>query len=150
VDDLPGEVQELLEEFTDIVVDELPSSLPPMRSVSHHIDLIPGASFPNKAAYRLTPQKNEEVKRQVQELLDKGLVRESLSLCVVLTVLSPKKYGSWRMCTDSRAINKITIGYRFPLPRMDDLMDFLSGAKFFSKIYLKSGYHQIRIREGDE
>jgi hypothetical protein len=150
VDDLPGEVQELLEEFTDIVVDELPRSLPPMRSVSHHIDLIPGASFPNKAAYRLTPQKNEEVKRQVQELLDKGLVRESLSLCVVLTVLSPKKYGSWRMCTDSRAINKITIRYRFPLPRMDDLMDFLSGEFFFSKIYLKSGYHQIRIREGDE
>jgi hypothetical protein len=77
VDDLPDEVQELLEEFADIIVDELPHSLPPMRSVSHHIDLIPGASLPNKAAYRLTPQENEEVKKQVQELLDKGLVRES-------------------------------------------------------------------------
>jgi hypothetical protein len=150
VDDLPEEVQGLLEEFADIVVDELPRSLPPMRSVSHHIDLIPGASFPNKAAYRLTPQENEEVKRQVQELLDKGLVRESLSPCVVPTVLSPKKDGGWRMCTDSRAINKITIRYRFPLPRMDDLMDCLSGAIFFSKIDLKSGYHQIRMREGDE
>ena len=63
VDDLPGEVQERLEESADIVVDELPRSLPLMRSVSHHIDLIPGASFPNKSAYRLTPQKNEEVKR---------------------------------------------------------------------------------------
>jgi hypothetical protein len=93
VDDLLGEVQELLEDFTDIVVDELPRSFPPMRSVSHHMDLIPGASFPNKAAYRLTPQENEEVKRQVQELLDKGLVRESLSPCVVPTVLSPKKDG---------------------------------------------------------
>jgi hypothetical protein len=133
VDDLPGEVQELLEEFADIVVDELPRSLPPMRSVSHHIDLIPGASFPNKAAYRLTPQENEEVKRQVQELLDKGLVRESLSPCVVPTVLSPKKDGGWRMCTDSRAINKITIRYRFPLPRMDDLMDCLSGENFFQR-----------------
>jgi hypothetical protein len=150
VDDLPGEVQELLEEFADIVVDELPRSLPPMRNVSHHIDLIPGASFPNKAAYRLTPQENEEVKKQVQELLDKGLVRESLSPCVVPTVLSPKKEGGWRMCTDSRAINKITIRYRFPLPRMDDLMDFLSGEFFFSKIDLMSGYHQIRMREGDE
>jgi hypothetical protein len=65
MDDLPEEVQELLEEFTDIVVDELPHSLPSIRSVSHHIDLIPGSSFPNKAVYRLTPLENEEVKRQV-------------------------------------------------------------------------------------
>jgi hypothetical protein len=150
VDNFPGEVQELLEEFIDIVVDELPHSLPLMRSVSHHIDLIPGASFPNKAVYRLTPQENEEVKIHVRELLDKGLVRESLSLCVFPTVLSPKKDGGWRMCTDSRAINKIIIRYRFPLPRMDDLMDCLSGAKKISKIDLKSGYHQIRMREGDE
>ena len=75
VDDLPNEIQELLEEFADIIVDELPHLLPPIMSVIHHIDLIPGANLPNKAAYRLTPQENEEVKRQVQELLDKGLVR---------------------------------------------------------------------------
>jgi hypothetical protein len=150
VDDLPVEIQELLDNFADIVVDELPRSLPPIRSISHHIDLILGASFPNKEAYRLTPQENEEVKNQVQDLLDKGLVRESLSPCAVPTVLSPKKDGGWRMCTDSRAINKITIRYRFPLPRMDDLMDCLSGENYFSKIDLKSGYHQIRMREGDE
>jgi hypothetical protein len=150
VDDLPEEVQELLEEFVDIIVDELPHLLPPIRSVSHHIDLIPGASLPNKSTYILTPQENEEVKKQVQYLLDKWLIRESLSPCVVLTVLSPKKDGGWRMCIDSRAINKITIRYRFPLLRMDDLMDCLSGEKYFSKIDLKSGYHQIRMREGDE
>jgi hypothetical protein len=91
--DLPKHVQELLENFVDIVVDEFPISLPPIRSISHHIDLIPGASLSNKAAYRLTPQENEEVKRQVQDLLDKGLVRESLSPCAVPTVLSLKKDG---------------------------------------------------------
>jgi hypothetical protein len=131
-------------------VDELPHSLPPIRSVSHDIDLIPGSSLPNKSAYRLTLQQNEEVKRQVQELLDKGLVREILSPCALPTALSPKKDRGWRMCNDSREINKITIRYKFPLPRMDDLMDCLSGAKYFSKIDLKSGYHQIRMREGDE
>jgi hypothetical protein len=150
MDDLPDEVQELLENFVDIVLDEFPNSLPPIRSINHHIDLIPIASLPNKETYRLTPKENEEVRRQVQELLDKGLVRESLSPCTIPTVLSPKKDGGCRMCTDSRAINKITIRYRFPLPRMDDLMDCLSGANLFSKIDLKSGYHQKRMREVDE
>jgi hypothetical protein len=90
------------------------------------------------------------VNNRVHELLDNGLVMESLSPCAVPNVLSPKKDGGWRMCTYSRAINNITIRYRIPLPRMDDLMDCLSGANFFSKIDLKIGYHQIRMREGDE
>jgi hypothetical protein len=150
IDDLPEEIQELLENFADIVVDDLPCSLSPIRSISHHIDLIPGVSLRNKVVYRLMLQENEEVKKQVLDLMDKGLIREIFSPCVVPTMLSPKKDGGWRMCTDSRAINQITIRYRFPLPKMDDLMDCFSGANIFSKIDLKSIYHQIRMREGDE
>eukprot|EP00253_Pinus_taeda_P016642 PITA_16642 len=143
ISDFPEEVQKLLQYFGDIVVDDLPDELPPRRGISHCIDFIPVASLPNKAAYRMSPKDHEEIRKQVQELLDKGLIRESMSPCAVPTVLAPKKGGEWRMCTDSRAINKITVRYRFPLLRMDDMMDCLSGPTYFSKIDLKSGYHQI-------
>lgn len=93
VSNLPIEIKDMLGDYQDIIVDDLPDALPPKRSVSHHIDLIPGASLPNKVAYRMTPRENEEIKNQVQKLLDKGLIKESLSPCVVPTVLSPKKDG---------------------------------------------------------
>lgn len=99
----------MLQEFGDIIVDDLLDELPPKRSINHHIDFIPRAILPNKASYRMIPKDNEEIRKKVQELLDRGLIRESLSPCAVPTVLAPKKGGEWRMCTDSRAINKITI-----------------------------------------
>jgi hypothetical protein len=147
---LPSAIANLLQEYMDVFPSEIPPGLPPVLGIKHKIDLIPGASLPNRAAYRTNPEETKEIQCQVQDLLDRGYIRESLSPCSVPVLLVPKKDGTWRMCVDCRAINNITIRYRYPIPRLDDMLYELSGSIVFSKIDLRSGYHQIRMSLGDE
>jgi hypothetical protein len=147
---LPSSIASLLQEYEDVFPEETPHGLPPIRGIEHQIDFVPGATIPNRPAYRSNPEETKELQRQVSELLEKGHVRESMSPCAVPVLLVPKKDGTWRMCVDCRAINNITVKYRHPIPRLDDMLDELHGSCIFSKIDLKSGYHQIRIKEGDE
>ena len=131
------------------IFEKLPKGLPPKRSVDHHIELEPGSKPPYLPIYHMSPLELEELKRQLTDLLEMGFIRPSQSPYGAPVLFVPKKNGKLRFCVDFRALNKLTIKNRYPLPRIDELLDRIQGAKYFSKLDLQSGYHQIRIAEDD-
>lgn len=149
VSELDKDRRDFLLQYSDCFSESLPGEFAPKRPEDHTIDLVPGSSPPNRPPYRVSAAQQEEIMSQVHDLLQKGLIQPSSSPFCSPVLLVQKKDGSWRMCIDYRALNKITIKNRFPIPRIDDILDRLQGASCFSQIDLKSGYHQIRIAPGD-
>ncbi|GJU53430.1 reverse transcriptase domain-containing protein [Tanacetum coccineum] len=138
----------VVKEFLDVFPEDLPG-LPPVRQVEFQIDLIPGAAPVARAPYRLAPSKMQELSNQLQELTDRGFIRPSTSPWGAPVLFVKKKDIYFRMCIDYRELNKLTIKNRYPLPRIDDLFDQLQGSSVYSKIDLRSGYHQLRVRDED-
>ena len=142
------EVVPVVSEFPDVFPDDLPG-LPPDRQIEFTIELAPGTEPVSKAPYRMAPSEMRELAKQLQEFLDKGLIRPSVSPWGAPLLFVKKKDGSMRLCIDYRELNKLTIKNKYPLPRIDDLFDQLKGASCFSKIDLRSGYHQLKIKPED-
>ncbi|GJS14707.1 putative reverse transcriptase domain-containing protein [Tanacetum coccineum] len=138
----------VVQEFPEVFPEDLPG-IPPTRQVEFRIDLVPGATPVARAPYRLAPSEMKELAEQLQELTDKGFIRPSSSPWGAPVLFVKKKDGSFRMCIDYRELNKLTVKNRYPLPRIDDLFDQLQGSSIYSKIDLRSGYHQLRVREED-
>ena len=144
------EAQRILIEFSDVFPEELPPvSDVPSRDVVHRIELTPGSTPPSRPTYRMSPLELDALKAQLDELLAKGYVQPSKSPYGAPVLLVKKKDGGLRMCIDYRALNAVTIKNKYPLPRIDELFDRLQGAKYFSKLDLRSGYWQIRVHPDD-
>jgi hypothetical protein len=144
----PLEIIKVVSEFSDVFPKDLPG-MPPERKVEFAIELLPGTAPIFKRAYRVSGPELVELKKKINELSEKGYIRPSTSPWAAPVLFVEKKDGTRRMCTDYRALNEVTIKNKYPLPRIEDLFDQLRGASMFSKIDLRSGYHQLRIRPSD-
>ncbi|GJY77535.1 putative reverse transcriptase domain-containing protein [Tanacetum coccineum] len=138
----------IVRDFPEVFPKDLPG-IPPNRQVEFQIDLIHGAAPVARAPYRLAPSEMKELSNQLQELSDKGFIRPSSSLWGAPVLFVKKKDGSFRMCIDYQELNKLTVKNYYPLLRIDDLFDQLQGLSVYSKIDLRSIYHQLRVREED-
>ena len=141
------EIQQVLDEFGSIF--DVPKELPPHRSHDHKIPLVPNTHPVNIRPYKHPPNQKDAIEVMVKELLDAGVIRNSQSPFSSPIVMVKKKDGNWRMCVDYRQLNKATVKDKFPIPVVEELIDELHGSKFFSKLDLRSGYHQIRMDEED-
>ncbi|GKF82093.1 putative reverse transcriptase domain-containing protein, partial [Tanacetum coccineum] len=135
-------------DFLEVFLEDL-AGLPPTRQVEFQIDLVPGAAPVARVPYRLAPSELQEFSTQLQELYDKGFIRLSSSPWGAPVLFVKKKDGSFQMCIDYRELNKLTVKNRYLLSRIDDLFDQLQGSRVYSEIDLRSGYHQLRVREED-
>lgn len=145
---VPEEIQQVLRDYSDVFAE--PQGLPPRRACDHHIPLLPGAQPISMRPYRHSPETKDEIERQVEELLAAGIIQHSVSPFASPAILVRKKDGQWRLCIDYQRLNALTVTPKFPLPVIDELLDELSGASWFSKLDLRAGYHQIRLAEGEE
>ena len=142
-------LQAVIHDFQDRFPATLPDGLPPERNIAHAIPIEPGSIPPDRHLYRMSPAEKVEMKRQVSEGLRRGIIEPSTSPYGAPCLFVTKKDGSLRMYVDYRALDKLTVKTKYPLPRIDDLLDQLHGATVFSSLDLQSGYHQIRIQDED-
>jgi hypothetical protein len=147
-DQIPDVIQQLVQQHSALF--QPPTTLPPSRESDHHIPLISGVKPVNVKPYRYSPSQKDEIERQVKEMLSNGIIQPSSSPFSSPVLLVKKKDGTWRFCVDYRQLNAITVKNKYPLPVVDELLDELKGAAWFTKLDMRSGYHQIRASPGDE
>jgi hypothetical protein len=146
--EIPPEIQAVLDQYQDVFDD--PKTLPPERLLDHSIPLLPNATPVNSKPYRYSPLHKDEIEKQVKQLLAAGLIVPSTSPFASPVLLVQKKDGTWRFCVDYRRLNDIIVKNRFPMPIIDEILDELAGTGYFSKLDMRSGYHQVRMKAEDE
>ncbi|KAI5347847.1 hypothetical protein L3X38_000734 [Prunus dulcis] len=150
VQPVPKVVEAVLKEFADFMPKELPKTLPPRREVDRAIELELSAKPPAKVPYWMTPSELEEFRKQLKQLLDAEYIQPSKASYGAPVLFQKKREGTLMLCIDYKALNKVTIKNKYPIPLIADLFDQLGGARYFTKLDLRSGYYQVRIAPGDE
>lgn len=145
---IPEPIQQLVDRHTHLF--KAPDTLPPSQAFDHSIPLLPGVKLVNVKPYRYSPSQKDEIERQIQEMLNNGVIHPSQCPFASPVLLVKKKDGSWYFCVDYRQLNNTTVKNKYPLPVVDELLDELHGAAWFTKLDMRSGYHQIRIKPEDE